>query len=223
MKNKLIVVEGPQGTGKTSLTNYLRDNIASSNLYRLSGQKDKTKTGKKISEKMYMALLDYLEKMQDVPMTIIFDRTFFTEEVYARLGYKDYSFTDVYNELISRFAKLNFDIYFVSLYLEDEKLYEARLARERHHNYQAFSVENSSNQQAAYKKIGEELQEKYNNINVVRIAMDNFEVAYNKVDKLFNIEPKTKAKPTSTLVELKTEDSSNDGIDSKNLIQLQFI
>ena len=78
MKNRLIIVEGPQGTGKTSLTNYLRDNIASSNLYRLAGQKDKTLTGKKYSEIMYKALLDYLERMQIVPMTILFDRTFFS-------------------------------------------------------------------------------------------------------------------------------------------------
>ena len=42
MKNRLIIVEGPQGTGKTNLTNFLRENIPSSNLYRLSGQKDKT-------------------------------------------------------------------------------------------------------------------------------------------------------------------------------------
>ena len=46
MKSKLIIVEGPQGTGKTTLTNYLRENLASSNLYRLSGQKDKSEKGK---------------------------------------------------------------------------------------------------------------------------------------------------------------------------------
>ena len=88
-KNRLIIIEGPQGTGKTTLANYLRENIPSSNLYRLSGQKDKSKTGKLISKKMYLALLSYLKQMQDIPMDIIFDRTFFTEEVYARLGYKD--------------------------------------------------------------------------------------------------------------------------------------
>ena len=151
MRNRLIIVEGPQGTGKTSLTNYLRDNIASSNLYRLSGQKDKTLTGKKYSEIMYKALLDYLERMQLVPITILFDRTFFSEEVYARLGYKEYSFTDVYENILKRLNDLNYDIYFLSLYLEDEKLYEARLARETHHNYQAFSIANSSNQQRVYK------------------------------------------------------------------------
>ena len=45
---------------------------------------------------MYDALIDYLEKMQSVPMDMIFDRTFMTEEVYARLGYKDYSFTECF-------------------------------------------------------------------------------------------------------------------------------
>ena len=34
---RLIIVEGPQGVGKTTLANYLRDNIVGSNLYRLSG------------------------------------------------------------------------------------------------------------------------------------------------------------------------------------------
>lgn len=38
-KSKIIIVEGPQGTGKTTLTNYLRENIPGSNLYRLHGQK----------------------------------------------------------------------------------------------------------------------------------------------------------------------------------------
>ena len=42
-KSKLIIIEGPQGTGKTTLANYLRDNMSGSNLYRLSGQKDKTR------------------------------------------------------------------------------------------------------------------------------------------------------------------------------------
>ena len=85
--NRLIVVEGPQGTGKTTLANYLRESIPVSNLYRLSGQKDKTITGRDVSIKMYHALLDYLKAMESVPMDLVFDRTFFTEEVYARLGY----------------------------------------------------------------------------------------------------------------------------------------
>ena len=97
---KCIIVEGPQGCGKTSLTNYLRDNIAASNLYRLTGNKDKTITGKEKSRKMYYALLNYMKEIENSDVNIIFDRTFFTEQVYALLGYKDYDFTYVYEELL---------------------------------------------------------------------------------------------------------------------------
>lgn len=182
--NRLIIIEGPQGTGKTTLANYLRENIPGSNLYRLSGQKEKEETGKLISKKMYEALLDYLEKMADIPMDLIFDRTFFTEEVYARLRYKQYNFTDVYQSLLDRFLKLNYEIYFINLYLEDTSIYEKRLKRE-HHNYQAFSVESSIDQQNVYKEIGEKL--KQNGVNVCFLCMDDFNKAYDKVNKLLNI------------------------------------
>lgn len=182
--NRLIVVEGPQGTGKSTLANYFRDNIPSSNLYRLSGQKDKTITGKNISKKMYNTLLDYLKNMQEIPMDLIFDRTFFTEEVYARLGYKEYSFTDVYEDLLNKFLKLNYDIYFINLYLENTKLFEQRLKRV-HHNYQSFSIDNSVNQQNVYRDIADDLKMK--GVTVENLAMDNFDEAYEKVKKLVKI------------------------------------
>ena len=187
-RQKLIIVEGPQGTGKTTLTNYLRDNIAGSNLYRLSGQKDKTETGKEYSIKMYDALIKYLEAMQEIPMDLIFDRTFFTEEVYGRLGYKEYEFTDVYEDLTEKLVNLNYDIYFISLYLHNVELYRQRLARESHHNYQSFSIENSINQQVIYKVISDYLETK--GINVIRLAMDDFEESYKIVDDTFGLKRK---------------------------------
>lgn len=182
--NKLIIIEGPQGTGKTTLANYLRENMSGSNLYRLSGQKDKTVTGKQYSEKMYNVLLDYLEKMEEVPMDLIFDRTFFTEEVYTRLGYKEYEKFEPYQNLVDKFKKLKFDIYYFSLYLEDVQLFEKRLKRE-HHNYQAFSLENSVNQQNIYKNIAEEL--KSEGINVYEIAIDDPEKSYDQITKILNL------------------------------------
>lgn len=62
----MIIVEGPQGTGKSSLTTYLRDNIGGSNLYRLSGQRDKTPNGKAKSEYMYQIQLDYLNGISTI-------------------------------------------------------------------------------------------------------------------------------------------------------------
>ena len=151
MKNiKLIVIEGPQGTGKTTLANYLRENIPGSNLYRLSGQKDKSKTGKSLSQKMYEA----------------------------------------YEKLMTRFNDLDFDIYYICLYLKDTNLYIKRLERESHHNYQAFNLDNSVNQQNKYLELCEEIESKYKNIKVLKLAMDDFKESYEKVKELFAINNK---------------------------------
>ena len=183
-KNKLIIIEGPQGTGKTGLSNYLRDKLPGANLYRLSGQKDKTIAGKKWSTKMYNALMDYLKEMEEIPMDLIFDRTFFTEEVYARLGYKEYDFHDIYLKLVEKLCQLDFDVYLIVLYLENPNIYENRLKRD-HHNYQSFSIRNSRAQQKVYLDMKEELQNK--NIEVITLATDDFKDAYEKIDTLFEI------------------------------------
>ena len=182
---KCIIVEGPQGCGKTSLTNYLRDNIAASNLYRLTGNKDKTITGKEKSRKMYYALLNYMKEIENSDVNIIFDRTFFTEQLYALLGYKDYDFTDVYEELLKKFNELNYEVYYISLYLKDVNIFETRLKRE-HHNYQAFSLENSTNQQKAYQSLIPEIK-KLKNTKVYELAMDDFNLAYQEINKILGI------------------------------------
>ena len=175
--DKMIIVEGPQGAGKTTLANYLRDNIPGSNLYRLSGQKDKSLNGLEYSRKMYDALFEYLAKMQKVPMDMIFDRTFTTEEVYARLGYKDYSFTEDYEAYLKMLERLEYDIYYFSLYLRDINLYAKRLDRGEHHNYQEFSVDNSRNQQELFLEMSRDLGQ-LKNVNAIQLPMDDFDEAY---------------------------------------------
>ena len=127
--SKIIIVEGPQGAGKTTITDYIRKAIPYTNLYRLSGTADTTKKGKEKAKEMYEDLIDYIEKLQNKSINLIFDRTFFTEEVYCRLGFKEYSFTDVYNKLLDRLAKMDFDIYYITLYLRNEDEYVTRLDR----------------------------------------------------------------------------------------------
>ena len=188
-RSKVIIVEGPQGTGKSTLASYLRDNIAGSNLYRLSGQKDKTTTGLERSIKMYDALSLYMEQMQAVPMDLIFDRIFTTEEVYARLGLKEYSFTEQYKKYLDFLNALQYEIHYFNLGLDDVELFRQRLARPEHHQYQAFSVENSVNQQNMYKVISSEVS-RYSNINVHNIAMDDFDEAYAKVRNILNMNKK---------------------------------
>lgn len=180
MKNRgnIIIIEGPQGVGKSTMANFLRDNLASSNLYRLTGIKDKTKTGYDKNKRMYLNLLNYMEELEDTELNLIFDRTFFTEQVYCLLGFKEYKFDDVYERLIQKLNALDFNIYYVVLYLNDTSIYEKRLKRQ-HHQYQAFSIESSVNQQNTYLKLADNLKEA--NINVLKIATDNYEKAYNEL------------------------------------------
>ncbi len=181
MKNNvgnIIIIEGPQGVGKSTMANFLRENLSASNLYRLTGIKDKTITGYEKSKIMYLGLINYMESLEDTKLNLIFDRTFFTEEVYGRLGYKEYKFTDVYKRLVKKMNALDFNIYFVVLYLKDTTIYAKRLKR-KHHGYQEFSIENSINQQNEYLKLSQEIKEK--NIKKITIATDNFEEAYKKL------------------------------------------
>ena len=172
--SKLIVVEGAQGAGKTTITDFLRHSLSYTNLYRLCGTSDSTKTGLKKATDMYETLLDYVKNLENLSINLVFDRTFFTEENYCKLGKKEYSFTEEYNKLLERFSKLDFEIYYITLYIEDENLYNERLQRDSKATFKnsAFGVENSINQQRVYLEMAKEIKEKYPNINVINIKSD---------------------------------------------------
>ena len=170
-KSKLIVVEGAQGAGKTTTTDYLRNTLKHTNLYRLSGISDSSPAGLEKSAKMYYDLLEYMKKMENLDINLLFDRTFFTEENYCRLGKKSYSFTEVYNDLLEKFSKLDFDIYYITLYLEDQNLFEQRLKRDGKATvkYAKFEKESSVKQQNTYLEMADELAKKYPKIHVYKI------------------------------------------------------
>ena len=181
MKNRniiIIIIEGSQGVGKSTLANFLRDNLSSTNLYRLSGINDKTKTGKETIEIMYLELIDYINKLEKTELNLVFDRFFFSEQVYSKLGYKEYLFDDVYEKLLKKFYELNYNIYFVVLYLNDEKLYEKRLKRV-HHNYKEFSLKSSVDQQKTYLELADNINK--NKVKVIKVAMDDYKDGYNKI------------------------------------------
>lgn len=169
--SKLIVVEGAQGVGKTTITDYLRNSIKYTNLYRLCGTSDSSITGLKKAEDMYIDLLDYIKKLENKSINLLFDRTFFTEENYCRLGFKDYSFTEVYKKLLDKFSNLDYEIYYITLYLSDTSLYEKRLKREGkiEPKYAKFNIENSIKQQNIYLEMAKEIKDKYKSIKTIEI------------------------------------------------------
>lgn len=185
-KDVIIIVEGPQGVGKTTFTSYLREHMAGTDLYRLSGIKDREETGLPKVTLRYEKLIDYMENCSDINM--VFDRTFFTNEIYARLGYQNYSFADSYQMLLSKLDNMKnvdqYDIYLVMTYLEDESLYEERIKRDKH-QYQKFEVESSIMQQREYLKMADEVEEQTKNIKVVRFANDTKEMFEENVQKYF--------------------------------------
>lgn len=180
MKDKIIIVEGPQGVGKTTFTNYLREKMSSTDLYRLSGIKEKGELGFEKTKKRYNNLLDYMENCESIDM--IFDRTFFSEMVYTKLGYKEYSFKEAYDNLLKRLDSLNCEIYLVVLYLEDASEYETRIKRDKH-QYQKFDAQSSINQQNEYLQLADEVEKNTKNIKVIKFnnnTSENFEKNINK-------------------------------------------
>ena len=155
----------------------------------MSGIKDKAETGHAKIKLKYEKLLEYMENCEDINM--IFDRTFFTNEIYSRLGYQNYDFSSTYNELLKKLDNLKnidkYDIYLVILYLQDESLYGKRIKRDKH-EYQKFDVQSSIIQQREYLKIADEVQNCTKNIKIIKFENDTEEIQKENLEKYF-IEP----------------------------------
>ena len=175
--SKLIIVEGPQGAGKTTVTDFIRHGLKYTNLYRLCGTADSSPSGKLKAKDRYFDLIEYMKKMENKSINLLFDRTFFTEEIYSRLKFKQYDFSDAYESLLENFSALDFDIYYITLYLNDTSLFAKRLERSGKAviDYAKFDVQSSINQQNEYLKMADEISNKYPNIHVFKVSNDNDE------------------------------------------------
>lgn len=169
--SKIVIVEGAQGAGKTTIADYIRHAMPYTNLYRLSGTKDSSMEGFKKATKMYVNLEKYMKTLENQSINLLFDRTFFSEENYCRLGYKDYSFTEVYNKLLEELSKMDFDIYYITVYLKDESLFPSRLNRKDKAipDFAKFATQKSIDQQNEYLKMADEIKKKYPQIHVFEL------------------------------------------------------
>jgi thymidylate kinase len=153
-KPRLIIVEGAQGVGKGTITNLLREQMPYTNLYRLSGIKDKSE---KACEKIYnihKAVLVGVFETAECKINYILDRSFMSEKVYCNLDYKPYSFENESGELTNLlyFIGKEFDVQFIVL-TADAQSFAERLKRDKPtYTDLSFTVQNSLNQQEEYLK-----------------------------------------------------------------------
>jgi thymidylate kinase len=170
MRQKLIIVEGPQGVGKTTVTNWLRENLKYSNLFRLTGLPDKSIDGKVKCFMQHANLIEYLFKQMELcEFNAILDRSFFTEYVYCKLGYKPYTFDEETNLMCESLQRLSkrVNVFILSLTVRDNE-YETRLKRDKF-EYVKFDQGESIRQAEEYSKIFKEVSEEYKGIKAFNI------------------------------------------------------
>ncbi|HCC08124.1 MAG TPA: hypothetical protein DEP72_08230 [Clostridiales bacterium] len=189
-KEKLIILEGPQGVGKTGLTNWLREKIVYTNLYRLTGSKYKTEEeARKRSEIMYKNLVNYIAMMEDCGVNLLFDRIFITEYVYCKLGYRSYDYSKIFKNLITKIDLADFDIYVFNLKIKDVNIFGERMDRDKpSHHALKFNIENSTKQQDIYNEVMNEIKSLTENIKVIDIYTDDFDVAKAELTRILGIE-----------------------------------
>ena len=177
--NTIVIVEGHQGAGKTTVTNWLRENMLYSNLYRLTGHSDKTPSGLEKSIKMYDNLMSYIKGLIGCNVNLIFDRIFITEEVYCRLGYRDYSYSSHFDKMLRKLNALTseFRVVIINLECRDTNILSKRLARDKEgHLDIKFSLKESLAQRCAFYSLMDEITKKCPKVMTYNIGTDREEM-----------------------------------------------
>lgn len=173
-KQKLIIINGCKGSGKSTITNWLREQMVNTNLFRNSGHGKITR--KDICQEdatfyYFDSLLDVMIASRGCGYNFIWDSSFITEQVYCdlALGSKDYDFTNYSQSLM---MKLNnrvseyYDICMIQLVC-DHKTISNRLNGRQKGVYDniSFTSANSMREQARYLELHNGYRDKYHNIS----------------------------------------------------------
>lgn len=164
-KPKLIIVEGAQGSGKSTICRELREQMTSTTLISLSGTSDKSKGGAWKCYEYHSAILNTLFDISHCGLNTILERSHLSERVYCELGYKPYTFIEQAKNLNAklRFLATKYDVHIFVLTCAKSE-YEKRLQRDKG-SYIGFSVESSLKQQDAYLLELKNIEESYPSIS----------------------------------------------------------
>lgn len=184
MKPYILLVEGAQGTGKSTVCRELREYLSYITLLDLNGIGDKTETGQEKMFKYHNQIFDMFDYTKFCGMNYVCCRSFLSERIYCNLGYKPYSF-DKYNDiLINNLDYLTkwYDVYFILLTANEEDL-KIRLNRDKF-AYEPFLVESSLAQQEQYQKEFRYLANQKTNIKVYEIENNDLRKTISSIEDI---------------------------------------
>lgn len=162
-KPKIVMVIGAKGTGKSTLTNWLREQMICTNLLRLSGHGKTHITPKYATCKQYNALLDYLSASANCGYNFILDSSWITEQVYCRLGLgtKNYKFDNESLAFMDKFLTLElngyYDVYVIHLECNQQVIGQRLNRGKGVYDDIRFDAENSINEMMTYNRIMTEM------------------------------------------------------------------
>lgn len=181
----ILILEGSVGSGKSTLSKLIRENMPYTMLLDLSAIKDKSEeTGKDKMYKYHSKILQMFEDTIGCDMSYVCSRSFLSELCYTELGFKKYSFKENANELMSTVEYLTkyYNIYFVLLTVDKEQL-EDRLRRDKF-EYVKHNIENAMIQQNMYKKIFRYYATKNTDINFFEVTNSDLNATVNTIKNI---------------------------------------
>ncbi len=183
MRSKVVIIEGSQGTGKSTISTILREQMPYTNLLRLAGTSDKTKSGK---EKVFWARnseLQMIYENRNNSISYILDRSHISEQVFCKLGHKDYTFNNeniLLNKSLANIAE-HYDVYFILLTADIDDFSE-RLKRDKPEFLDLkFNTYSSIIQQEKYIDELNNLRRTHSSINCIQVNTSNkdpYDIAY---------------------------------------------
>ena len=155
---RILILDGPRMTGKSTIARYLRNNINYATLINLTGFPDKGILGSVKMQKYYMNWLEYVKSHAGDEMTIIFDRHMFSEVVFSRL-YKEYDFGDYYEWMLDGLVAVA-DVEVIFLELNSDEEITKRAGRNKvEYADVADNVLEISKQRKGYKQLAKEMKQ----------------------------------------------------------------
>ena len=164
-KQKLIIVEGAICSGKSSLSKALREQMPHTMLMDLSSiEKDNEP-----NSYMYHAdIMNMILDMKGYGSNFVLSRSYISNEIYARLGKKDYDNSRNFRILTNKLELLQYwyDVKIVIL-ASNPNEYERRLGKRNKFEYVEHSVDEALKQQKQYLLIADELRNKGFDVEVI--------------------------------------------------------